>query len=77
MMKTFYVTVFAYSEQKFQYWKNFQVCLSFICSLPVTTMVFEILEIKLNKMAFHAYESTLRINVGHTDRTVSSVYNIL
>ena len=40
-------------------------------------MVFEILEIKLNKMAFHAYESTLRINVGHTDRTVSSVYNIL
>lgn len=28
----YYVTVFAYSEQKFQYWKNFQVCLSFLCS---------------------------------------------
>ena len=39
------------------------------------TMVFEILETKLNKMIFHAYKSTLRINVGQTDRTVSSVYN--
>jgi len=38
-------------------------------------MVFEILEIKLNKMGFHAYKSTLRINVGQTDRTVSSMNN--
>lgn len=38
-------------------------------------MVFEILENKLNKMTFHAYKSTLRINVGQTDRIVSSMYN--
>jgi len=38
-------------------------------------MVFKILENKLNKMIFHAYKSTLKINVGQTDRTVSSVCN--
>jgi hypothetical protein len=43
--------------------------------LPMTTMVFKILENKLNKMIFHPYKSTLKINVGQTDRTVSSVYN--
>jgi hypothetical protein len=43
--------------------------------LPLTTMVFEILETKLNKMIFHAYKSSLRINVEQTDRAVSSVYN--
>jgi hypothetical protein len=41
----------------------------------MTTMVLEILETKLNKMIFHAYKSTLRINIGQTNRTVSSVYN--
>jgi hypothetical protein len=41
----------------------------------MTTVVFEILEIKLNKMIFHAYKSTLSVNVGQTDRTVSSMYN--